>query len=510
MSKFVAKSFSFDRGSGGDQNDGMGRLIGRAAVWASAAGLVLAGVGTRAGRAEGESSPTHAFYKDVGVFADWCRGQGLLPEARRSYAYLLEVSRRGEGLDSLGGLAETGLKKLLDDPFVQPAPGARGMYRQKVLDLVTVAAGRYASQAERLRAAGTLEKAEEAVRIALAIYEDCPPARAWKGEERVEGFGWLPREEARALAARTVDLARLPPPSAWAALDASHRQWADAWVVRTPHYAIRSNKPLAEIVARAKLCEMFHTAFFDLARGACAKPSERLGIYWLADQADYDRYLAAAMKDSKFSAHQIAGFYDHASRICLVQSRPSAEAPPGGAVSPEAGTMLHECVHQILHLAHAGSFPTQLPFIQAHPNEQVHFWAVEGIACLFEASRLEGGKLHLNRQGARYADLGRHYASGWRPDLARWMAMGQTRFMEETSAAANYRMAAGFAHFLVHCADGRKYRQKMFRLLSACYAGEAGLETFQEIFQMRFDLLAAEFERYVRETWPVTKKEEGE
>lgn len=453
--------------------------------------------------------PGRAFHVDVLAYADWCRDAGLPGDARRAYLYLLQSAAGKESLALVEAGAEAGLKELAANPLLAPGPAARSEHREKVRRMLSVAAARYMEKAERLKGTGDAEGADAAVRTALVIDEECAAARAWRGERKTEGFGWVPAAEAGRIAANTVDIARLPPPAVWGAEDLKHRRWEDAWVLLTPHYAIRSNRPLAEVVACGRLCEMLYVSFFDLARGACDRPAGRLGICYLADKADYDRLLAGVGKDAPFPPHNVVGFYDQARRVCIVQFR-GLPAREGAVVSRDEGTLLHEGVHQLVHLGHAGAYPTRLAFLQPAPSTQVHFWAVEGIASLFEASRVEGGRLHLNRDGGRYAALARRRAAGWKPDLSRWMAMGQAAFMEESAVAANYEMAAAFAHFMVHCADGRKYRTRFFKLLSACYRGEAGLETFAQVFQTRLDVLAGEFDAYVRETWPPAPPKEGE
>lgn len=456
--------------------------------------VLLSAVDVRAGE-----DPGKAFYADVLAYADWCRAEGLAPEARRAYRYLLQTLAGKGSADDVAAGAQKGLAALAADPLLAEKAGARTAHRQKAREMLSRSAARYMERAEALRGSDPA-KAEEAVRSALVIDTDCAAARAWRGEKRSDGFGWVPADEAARLSANAVSLTRLPPPAAWAAEDAKHRRWEDAWVLLTPHYAIRSNRPLAEVVECGKLCELLYASFFDLARGACDRPAGRLGICYLAEKSDYDRFLAEAAKDGPFVPHNVVGFYDHGRRICILQHRGGGRE--GGAVSRDEGTLLHEGVHQLVHLGHLGGYPTRLPFLQPSPTGQIHFWAVEGIACLFEASRIEGGKLHLNRDGPRYASLARRFAKGWRPGLSRWMSMSQARFMDPAEVAANYEMSAAFAHFLVHCADGRKYRAKFFKLLSSCYEGEVGLETFNQVFRTRYDVLEGEFEAYVRETWP--------
>lgn len=454
------------------------------------------------------ADPGKAFYADVLAYADWCRSEGLAPEARRAYLYLLETLAGKGSADDVAVGAQRGLAALAADPLLAEKAGARTVHRERVREMLSRGSARYMEKAEALRGSD-LAKAEEAVRAALVIDTDCAAARAWRGEKRSDGFGWVPADEAARLSANAVSLSRLPPPAVWAAEDAKHRRWEDAWVLLTPRYAIRSNRPLAEVVECGRLCEMLYAAFFELARGACDRPAGRLGICYLADKADYDRFLAEAVKDGGFTPHNVVGFYDHVRRICILQHR-GGSSREGGAVSRDEATLLHEGVHQLVHLGHLGGFPTRLPFLQPAPTNQIHFWAVEGIACLFEASRVEGGKLLLNRDGARYSSLAKRFAKGWRPGLSQWMSMSQARFMDQSAVAANYEMSAAFTHFLVHCADGRKYRSKFFKLLSSCYEGEVGLETFNQVFRARYDVLEGEFEAYVRETWPLAAAREGE
>ena len=172
--------------------------------------------------------------------------------------------------------------------------------------------------------------------------------------------------------------------------------------------------------------------------------------------------------------------------------------------------VFHECVHQLLHLGYSGRFPTRLPFIQQAQNSQIHFWIVEGIACLFETCDLSGGRLAPQLKGARYDRAARRIAAGDREPLVSWMAANQDRFMAGDAAGVNrnYDLAATLCHYFVNFAGGQKYRDRFFQFLSAHYRGDVDLETFQKVFGGRIDLLQAEFEAYCLETWP--QKQKGE
>lgn len=468
-------------------------------VLVTACVLGLAGTG----RAGAEEDPTGALYADVRDLAAWCRAEGLVSEARRAYAYALSGTESTPD-HPLRRSAEAGLRALPPGPAPRATAAQRAVYRARVRRLVGEAALRYVRRAEALRAAGDAAGADKAIETALAVHEDCAPARRLRGEERLEGLGWMPSAEASRLAANRLNLARLPPPAQARLQDPLHRRWSDAWVLETPHYVIRSNRPLAEVAAAARLCEKLYAAFFEMSRGVCDRPSERMGMLYLADEDDYRRFLADVDKKGWMSPHNVSGFYDHQRRLCVVWARrPPAETP--GAVPPDAGTLLHEGVHQLLHLGYGGSLPTRLPFAQPAGNEQVHFWLVEGVAGLFESMELAGHRLVLSRDGPRYRNVAQRLADGWRPDLTRWMSMGQKRFLAD-GAAGHYDLAATFAYFLVNCAEGKKYRDRFFRLVSAYYGGDVGLDTFQEIFQTRIDHIQGEFEAYVRQTWPIASR----
>src|SRR5262245_53657470 len=162
--------------------------------------------------------------------AVWCKSNGLVREARGHYQFIVLNGGAGNPYTSK---AQARLRGDWKNKAGEADPEKWIRYREKLHEYFRELGDRSwrihlaAEKAKRKDAAEWLGKT-------VHFYLDQPDARAKRGEEKVEAFGWVPRAEAEQ-ARKAVDVA-----TDLSAQDDEHRTWDRAWVIRSPHFLLRT------------------------------------------------------------------------------------------------------------------------------------------------------------------------------------------------------------------------------------------------------------------------------
>ncbi|HKS15734.1 MAG TPA: hypothetical protein VJU16_00320, partial [Planctomycetota bacterium] len=211
------------------------------------------------------------------ALADWCKSNGLVREARGHYQFIVLNGGAGNPFTSK---AQAKLKGDWKQKPSDANPEKWAKYREKLLEYFR----ELGTRAWRIHVAADKAKlkkeADDWLAKTVHFHLDQPDARAKRGEEKVEAFGWVPKaeaEQARQAVEVTEDLS---------AKDEEHRTWDRAWVVRSPNFLLRTTVGHREAVRVLELLEKARTVF-HATLGARMKPVEyRVGLYLFATAGD--------------------------------------------------------------------------------------------------------------------------------------------------------------------------------------------------------------------------------
>ena len=267
----------------------------------------------------------------------------------------------------------------------------------------------------------------------------------YENGERFENRRWISAEKAREI----------------------HRDFDNAWQIRTAHYLVKTNDSLEQGVKIAAALERFYGVFFQTFAGffhtreqlqrlfeGRKSRSETGGgrpyrVNYYRQREEYNRRL-----QKKISQIAITnGLYYPRDRIAYFFHDPKGN---------NTATLYHEATHQLFYESSSRNRPIA---------ERRNFWIVEGIACYMESFQIENGKRSLGDpryirfRAARYRYLVDHYYV----PMKRFSAMGLHEFQTSENISKNYSQASGLAHFLMHY-DGGRYRDALIEHLSELYS----------------------------------------
>lgn len=279
-------------------------------------------------------------------------------------------------------------------------------------------------------------------------------------------FGWISKENvARYEAGERVYQGKWMSAAKEAEL---HRQFSNAWAIRTEHYLVRTNHSLERGVEIATSMEGFHELFFQMLAGffntaeqakqlfegsngknvnALPVPNE---IYYYRTRSEY---LASLRQITRQNVEITQGMYFPDKGIAYFYDDPDSD---------DLSTLFHEGTHQLL----SGSRPQVGPI-----GIRANFWLVEGIACYMESFHREGEKFtvgspHAHRLQAAQANYlkDRYYVP-----LRDFARMGMQAFQSSENIRKNYSQCAALTHFFLHTEEG-KYRDALIEQLSQIYS----------------------------------------
>lgn len=416
--------------------------------------------------------------------------------------------------EPLPEIEELGSPLPKDEPFGRSAAEWLALAREALL------AKQYALADDFLRRALRRNPNDPEVRRLLGFVRH---GQVWATPEAVRNlkagkvlhptFGWVPEPWLPQL-----DKGLLPALSkgqggaiAWVpAQDADRSRLGDidqAWLVRTSHFSIRANVPLAEGIVMGKRLEAFHQLFSSRmadvlgpdrlplaarARKAGSIPLSSTLSHEVAYFASKDHYASHLAPSQGPDIGETLGIYIPA-EVARRQGQSAGSYfhdDSQGRIALEA-TLYHEVSHQLLF---------ELSGVSRLDRNTGHYWVFEGLGTYFETTReLPDG---LIRIGGRY---------GPRMDEARkrcldraefvpvreFLRLDKAGFNDPATIRQNYAQAIALANFLMD-GDGGKHRAAFLTYVADAYKGRLRDDAGRSLDD-RLGLSFAEIDEHLRE-----------
>lgn len=395
--------------------------------------------------------------------ADWCKSNGFVREARGHYQFI--VLNGGAGNPSVSQ-AQRKLKGDWKNKPNESDPEKWAKYREKLHEYFQELGAR----AWRIHVAAEKAKLKkepaEWLDKTVQFYLDQPEARAKRGEEKVEAFGWVPKaeaEQARQAVDHTQDLS---------AKDEEHRSWDRAWVVRSPHFMLRTTVGNREAARILELLEKARTVFFETL-GSRMKPFDyRVGIYLFANGAD-----AEAVRSKAFgigASQAFGGFFNCVTNIAYLHAG-------------DENTLLHELTHQLAHNAMGHETWSLLQQADVRSDSPDNYWVMEGLAVYFGGLKFESGG-PVFRGPRNRADLAP-------PEMREFLGYDQGAFSK--NAGLNYTLAGELTRYLME-GNGGKRRDAFLDFVREYYLGNSTLVTLEKSLGLKIPDLEKEFVAWLK------------
>jgi hypothetical protein len=387
--------------------------------------------------------------------ADWCKSSGFIREARSHYQFIVLNAAAGDPHKSK---AQARLRGDWKGKPSETDPEKWSKYREKLHDYFRELGAR----AWRIHlAAGKAKLKKEAddwLDKTVHFYLDQPEARAKRGEEKVEAFGWVPKAEA--------DQARQPVEFTedLSAKDEEHRSWDRAWVIRSPHFLLRTTVGNREAARILDLIEKARAVFFETLGGRMKAPEYRVGLYVFAGPADAD-----AVRRKLGGAPVQFGFFNPSTNVAYLQAG-------------DDNTLLHELAHQLAHNAMGHETWSLLQQADVRSDSPDNYWVMEGLAVYFGGLRFESGG-RVFRGPRNRSDL--------RPPAMREF-LGYDQGAFGRNPGLHYALAGELTRFLME-ADGGRRRVAFLDFVREYYLGNSTLDTLEKSLGLKIPDLEREF-----------------
>jgi hypothetical protein len=244
------------------------------------------------------------------------------------------------------------------------------------------------------------------------------------------------------------------------------RDFAQAWVIQTDHYRIRTNYSLERGVELGQALEQFYEFFHQTFAGFFNDPEQLQRLfdgkspvvnkegkpYLVNYYRTRDEYVNRL--DRAFPQIRVTnGIYLTGDRTAHFYHDP---------MNDHEATLFHEGTHQLFFESHNQNRPI---------GEMAHFWIIEGIACYMESFRRGDGEFsvgdprYIRFAGARMNGLDQHYYVPFQE----FDGLGMREFQNAPMLVKNYTQAAGLAHFFMQ-AQGGRYRDALVAHLVQLYS----------------------------------------
>lgn len=310
-------------------------------------------------------------------------------------------------------------------------------------------------------------------------------------------FGWIPEADLP-----RYEKGERPYHRRWisAAQDREiHRDFKNAWEVRTEHFLVKTNHSLESGAEIARKLEDFYQYFIGAFPGLFNSRAQMKKLFSSGSSAVEPRVIRDPFEVHYFATKEeyvvrlkpriplIAitnGLYHHGDRVSYFFHRDGADLDP---------TLYHEATHQILFESRSS---------RREIAKSRDFWAVEGFACYMESYRVADGKVSLgdpwfirfdNARARLIAD--RYYRR-----LEQFVSWGQDEYQKQEELPQNYSQASGLVHFFLHADDG-KYRDAFIEYLAGIYASrrnnDSDVPPLDELTGLTYAQLDEEYIRYI-------------
>jgi hypothetical protein len=324
-----------------------------------------------------------------------------------------------------------------------------------------------------------------------------------------EKYGWLPRDHVERYERGERYYNRR-----WISTDDEariHREFLNAWEIRTEHYLVKTNHSLERGVELARKLEDFHGLFFQmmagffnsaadveqLLAGRDANPMARAGrqniVHYYRSR---DEYVAALKGETNQPVEITRGMFFPRNMIAYFFFDPNSD---------DDSTLYHEATHQLL----SGSRPKT-----GDIGIKSDFWIIEGIACYMESFRREGDRFsvgdpdHIRLRAAR-----QHFVDeGFFIPLRELSRMGMVAFqgIDKPRLGKIYSQGAALTHFFMHYDEGR-YREALIEHLSQIYSPTLAVrenpDSLEVLTGVADEVLDRQYGDYVRQLVPPQSKQ---
>jgi len=394
--------------------------------------------------------------------ADWCRSNGFIREARGHYQFIVANTASGDPHKSK---AQAKLKGDWKNKPSETDPEKWTKYREKLHEYfreLGAKAWRAHSAADKAKmkkeAADWLDKT-------VHFYLDQPEARAKRGEEKVEAFGWVPKaeaEQARQPVEFTEDLS---------AKDEEHRTWDRAWVIRSPHFLLRTTVGNREAARILGLLEKARSVFFETLGARMKAPEYRVGLYLYGNAADAE----AARSSVAGAMGPGVGYFNPVTNIACLQAG-------------DENTLLHEMTHQLAHNAMGHETWSLLQQADVRSDSPDNYWVMEGLAVYFGGLKFEsaGPVFQGPRDRSKLTP----------PPMREFLGYDQAAFAK--NAGLYYALSGELTRFLME-ADGGRRRNAFLDFVKEYYLGNSSLETLEKSLGVKIPALEKEFLDWLQE-----------
>ncbi|MBI2901416.1 MAG: DUF1570 domain-containing protein [Planctomycetes bacterium] len=401
------------------------------------------------------------FWTERLKIADWAKEAGLYREAREHYEFMVK------NIPGSHPYKARASNQLVGPWKKQPNKAAEAKQKEyaKRLDAYYRSVADRCFEAYRIAKSGGLaEEARTCLGKTVEFYLAHPAARKERGEERVEGFGWVPKADA------DLSRAAVPagPPDELEKDDAKHETWGTAWVVRSKHYLLRTDLPIRRAVAVLELLEKLYDALVAWCEGTFTEPAPPLGVYFFRKTRDLEAERARLP-----GARSTVAFYHQFTGVVYVRSFDSAAEQGDGVGRSDQEFLLHECAHQFFDLAAGARIVSTFQQADQRADAPDNFWIMEGIAGYFSTLRFENGEAKLGGDTWRLPEVRKLLSSGRLPGLRAFLTLNGDEFLARS--AENYAIAYAFAAYL---AETRK--KPFVAFLKEYYLGSGSVDAFEK------------------------------
>jgi hypothetical protein len=293
------------------------------------------------------------------------------------------------------------------------------------------------------------------------------------------GADWVPHLQKGEL----PDVSKSGRPVRWITADEANARraedWANAWEIRTEHFKIKTNVPLADAISFGRRLEDLHDLIFCLFAdviGPAHLPLPRLyerkppapikihEVWYFATKQQYVDFFQTNFNQDESPS---LGYYmpPADARAAGITSRSYFYRDDQVPISPTA-TLFHEGSHQVLFES-AGA--------ARYDRNRGNYWVWEGLGTYFETmTPLDDGSYEIGGQvGPRVAKARQDIREGRSIPAAKLFALDKADFDRKPEVYVHYAQAMAWTIFLMHSHGGR-YRDEFIDYVADAYRGRLG------------------------------------
>ncbi|MDR3618487.1 MAG: DUF1570 domain-containing protein [Paludisphaera borealis] len=317
-------------------------------------------------------------------------------------------------------------------------------------------------------------------------------------------YGWMPADWIMHL-----ELGELPAPTirgqsktTWLPADEADKlrvDWRPPWTIRTEHFEVQTNVPLAEAIVFSRRLEAFYDVFFALTADVVGENlhlAQRLrspsltGVATYQQHrilyfADHDEYLRRVRTVTSDDVSNSLGYYDPPKPGKGNRATAYFFRDVDGQL-PVTATLYHEVSHQLLFET-AGR--------NAYTRNVGNYWVFEGLGTYFETvETLPDKSIEVGgRVGARLEEAVRSLKAGKFMPLAEFLQQDQPAFNREERIYVNYQQAMALTVFLMQ-ADQGAHREPFLDYVRDAYRGRIKRSSGRSL-EDRLDIPVDQLER---------------